>query len=191
MKRLFFLVTSVAAIAASTSAFAVDAVDQIPTAPVAVDAATPFDWSGAYIGAHTGYGWGTGKTRGLGSDSFVGWRLGGFGGYNWQLSNGFVAGVEGHLVAADLEMRGSTIATRDSPGDSRGNDYHGENHEEVKKADPVEAIISGENEAGNCQGETDKPGIGDAGGRKHQDGKQDEWHVKGARERRHRPENIE
>ena len=64
MKRLFFLVTSVAAIAASTSAFAADAVDQIPTAPVAVDAATTFDWSGAYIGAHTGYGLGYRQDQG-------------------------------------------------------------------------------------------------------------------------------
>jgi outer membrane immunogenic protein len=97
MKRLLIIAASLATLTASSSAYAADAVDQIPTAPVANDAPAVFSWDGAYIGAHTGYGWGTGKAAGLGSDSFDGWRLGGFGGYNWQLSNGFVAGVEGDL----------------------------------------------------------------------------------------------
>ncbi|MGV2140060.1 outer membrane protein [Agrobacterium sp. 16-2014-1-2a] len=97
MKRLLVMAASLAALSTSTSAYAADAVDQIPTAPVANDAPAVFSWDGAYIGGHTGYGWGTGKATGLGSDSFDGWRLGGFAGYNWQLSNGFVAGVEGDL----------------------------------------------------------------------------------------------
>ncbi|KQY36927.1 hypothetical protein ASD46_21125 [Rhizobium sp. Root491] len=97
MKGLFILAASFAALSASTSAYAADVVDRIPTAPVANDTPSEFSWSGAYIGGHTGYSWGTGKTDGLGSDSFDGWRLGGFGGYNWQFSNGFVAGVEGDL----------------------------------------------------------------------------------------------
>ncbi|QFY62966.1 porin family protein (plasmid) [Rhizobium grahamii] len=96
MKGLLIVAASLTALSISTSAFAADAVDQIPAPPVATDASS-FTWDGFYLGGITGYGWGTGKVVGLGSDSFDGWRLGGFTGYNWQFSNGFVAGVEGDL----------------------------------------------------------------------------------------------
>jgi outer membrane immunogenic protein len=96
MKGLFVLATTVA-LTASTAAFAADAVEQIPTAPVAVETAPQFTWDGAYIGAHTGYGWGEGDVEGLGSEDFDGWRLGAFVGYNWQFSSGFVAGIEGDV----------------------------------------------------------------------------------------------
>eukprot|EP00913_Durusdinium_trenchii_P021371 g20084.t1 len=96
MKGLFVLAASVA-LTASSAAFAADAVEQIPTAPVAVETMPAFTWSGPYIGVHTGYGWGDGEIEGVGSDDFDGWRLGGFVGYNWQFSNGFVAGIEGDV----------------------------------------------------------------------------------------------
>ncbi|SFB02916.1 outer membrane immunogenic protein [Rhizobium sp. NFR07] len=94
MKGLFILATTVA-MTASTAAFAADAVEQIPTAPVAVETTPVFTWDGAYIGAHTGYGWGNGDLEGFSDDNFDGWRLGAFVGYNWQFSSGFVAGIEG------------------------------------------------------------------------------------------------
>lgn len=94
MKGLFILATTVA-MTASTAVFAADAVEQIPTAPVAVETTPPFTWDGAYIGAHTGYGWGNGDLEGFSDDNFDGWRLGAFVGYNWQFSSGFVAGIEG------------------------------------------------------------------------------------------------
>lgn len=97
MKGLIVIAATLAALGASTAAYAADAVDQIPSPPVASDNNSAFSWNGFYLGAHTGYGWGTGKIDGLGSDSFDGWRLGGFTGYNWQLSDSFVAGVEGDL----------------------------------------------------------------------------------------------
>jgi outer membrane immunogenic protein len=96
MKGLFVLVTT-ATLAASGAAYAADAVEQIPTAPVAMEAMPTFTWSGPYIGAHTGYGWGNGDLQGFGSENFDGWRLGAFAGYNWQFSSGFVAGVEGDV----------------------------------------------------------------------------------------------
>jgi outer membrane immunogenic protein len=95
MKRILFLAASVA-MAASSSAFAADAVETIPEAPIAVEMPAPFSWSGPYIGVHGGYGWGDGSSD-FGSGSFDGGRFGGFAGYNWQVSNGFVAGIEGDL----------------------------------------------------------------------------------------------
>jgi outer membrane immunogenic protein len=94
MKGLFILATTVA-MTASTAVFAADAVEQIPDAPIAVETAPVFTWDGAYIGAHTGYGFGNADVEDFGDGDFDGWRLGAFVGYNWQFSSGFVAGIEG------------------------------------------------------------------------------------------------
>jgi len=95
MKRILFLATGVA-MTASSAAFAADAVETIPEAPIAVEMPAVFSWSGPYIGVHGGYGWGDGEA--LGEDrSFDGGRFGAFAGYNWQVSDGFVAGIEGDL----------------------------------------------------------------------------------------------
>jgi outer membrane immunogenic protein len=55
-------------------------------------------WTGPYIGAHAGYGWGTFDTFGAGVAQSQDPK-GGFGGiqsgYNWQLSRNWVVGVEG------------------------------------------------------------------------------------------------
>lgn len=62
--------------------------------------AMPFQWSGAYAGADIGYGLLDGDFSALGStvsQDFNGATLGGFVGYNWQLSNGFVTGIEGDV----------------------------------------------------------------------------------------------
>lgn len=95
MKRTLILAASVAMLA-STSALAADAVEYVPEAPAAVEMPAAFSWSGPYLGVHGGYGWGDGEA--LGADgSFDGGRFGAFAGYNWQMSNGFVAGIEGDL----------------------------------------------------------------------------------------------
>lgn len=122
MKGFLMIAASVAALGASTAAYAADAVEQIPTAPVAVDTTPAFTWSGPYLGLHTGYGWGDSDVDGLGSDSFDGWRLGGFAGYNWQFSNGFVAGVEGDLNYdwADKNYGGGFKAESGVNGSIRG-----------------------------------------------------------------------
>ncbi|MCF6370450.1 outer membrane protein [Rhizobium halophilum] len=97
MKRILFLAASVAMVA-SSSALAADAVEYIPEAPAAVEMPAAFSWSGPYIGLHGGYGWGDSDVDGLaGSGNFDGGRFGGFVGYNWQMSNGFVAGLEGDI----------------------------------------------------------------------------------------------
>lgn len=82
--RAILLLAGMAALAASTSVYAADAVDRPPTAPVANDAAAVLSWDSAYIGAHNGYGWATGK--GLAGLPVTG-----------SFPNGFVAGVGGDL----------------------------------------------------------------------------------------------
>ncbi|MFN7127161.1 MAG: outer membrane protein [Allorhizobium sp.] len=92
------LLGSAAALAISTSAFAADAIYEAPAEPpVAVETVPQFSWAGGYAGILTGYGWGDGELVGFGSDSFDGARLGGFAGYNWDLGNQLVVGVEGDL----------------------------------------------------------------------------------------------
>ncbi|PYB73016.1 outer membrane protein [Rhizobium wuzhouense] len=94
-----FLLGSAAAVAISTSAFAADAIYEAPAEPpVAVEAAPQFSWAGGYAGILTGYGWGDGELSGVaGTESFDGARFGGFAGYNWDLGNQLVVGVEGDL----------------------------------------------------------------------------------------------
>src|SRR5262249_3764244 len=87
--RIAFL--AVAALAAAPSAFAADLGG--PRTPSIKDgpylapsvAATPFSWTGFYLGAHAGYGWSNVDWQGL-SDSLEGsgWLAGGQIGYNWQ-----------------------------------------------------------------------------------------------------------
>lgn len=79
-----------------------------------VEAPAPYDWSGAYVGAHAGYGSANvdydfndddlfgndaGSTNSENLDGFVG---GGQIGYNWQIDN-FVLGLEGYVTWADLK----------------------------------------------------------------------------------------
>ncbi|THV21592.1 outer membrane protein [Peteryoungia ipomoeae] len=92
------LLASIAAIAISTTTLAADADFAAPEAPLAPVEETPgFSWAGGYAGAHTGYGFGDASIDRFGSASVDGARLGGFAGYNWQFSNGFVVGLEGDL----------------------------------------------------------------------------------------------
>jgi outer membrane immunogenic protein len=95
-----FIIAIAATLGLASAACAADAVTAVPAAPVAVEAAPVFTWSGPYLGLHGGYGWGNGSASGpaiSGSDDFDGGRIGGFAGYNWQFSNGFVVGVEGDV----------------------------------------------------------------------------------------------
>ncbi|KPF46566.1 hypothetical protein IP76_04970 [Rhizobium sp. AAP43] len=116
------LLGSVAAVAISTSVFAADAIYEAPAEPpVAVESAPAFTWAGGYAGIHTGYGWGNGDVDGVGSESFDGARFGGFAGYNWQLSSGFLVGLEGDLNYDwnEENLAGSDVSTGLS-GSARG-----------------------------------------------------------------------
>ena len=91
------LLGSAAALAISTSAFAAYAIYEAPAEPpVSVETVPQFSWAGGYAGILTGYGWGDGEVGGI-DDSFDGARFGGFAGYNWDLGNQLVVGVEGDL----------------------------------------------------------------------------------------------
>jgi outer membrane immunogenic protein len=92
------LLGSVAAVAISTSVFAADAIYEAPAEPpVAVESVPQFSWTGGYAGILAGYGWGDGTVDTVGSEDFDGARMGGFVGYNWQMGNQLVVGVEGDL----------------------------------------------------------------------------------------------
>lgn len=104
MRAIIFTAASFVA-ALTTSAFSADAVMEEPVA-------TSFNWTGAYIGLEAGYSWAKSKadyTAFLAIDApmdpkgFVG---GIYGGYNFQLGNSVVLGIEGDINYADVH--GST-----------------------------------------------------------------------------------
>jgi outer membrane immunogenic protein len=95
-----FLLTTIATLCVSGSAvMAADAVDEIPTAPTAVE--TPkFSWAGGYAGIHGGYGWLNGTLSQGGAsadDDFNGGRIGAFAGWNFDVGHNVIVGVEGDL----------------------------------------------------------------------------------------------
>src|SRR5262245_2894396 len=96
------------------SAGAAQAADMpVKAAPVA--APPPFSWSGFYIGAHVGAGWGTVESSipfsqfgdpgafPVSSHTINGFLGGGQVGWNWQVNNWLVFGVEGQFSGADIK----------------------------------------------------------------------------------------
>lgn len=114
--------TLVGALVATTGmAVAADLGRRGPTVnPVPVMAPVPyFNWSGLYVGAHAGYGWGSKEWSDVGPfssshdlDGFIG---GGQVGYNYQVGQ-IVFGVEGDLsgTRADgaSQFGGATFESR-------------------------------------------------------------------------------
>lgn len=92
----------------SGQAFAADAIVSAPEPAPVQDIAT-FNWSGAYIGAHAGYGWG--KTRDVDhprpADLPEKKPKGGLGGiqagYNWQFDNNVVLGAEADVSFGSIK----------------------------------------------------------------------------------------
>ncbi|MBB3964905.1 MULTISPECIES: outer membrane protein [Rhizobium] len=78
------------------SASAADIVAEQPPAPVE-QAAPLFTWNGFYTGIQGGGAWGNGDFSGIGSSSMNGGLVTGFAGYNWQLDNSIVLGLEGDV----------------------------------------------------------------------------------------------
>lgn len=105
MKKLFLAATILGA--ATMPAFSADAViaDPIIEAPVAAI----YDWSGFYVGAHVGYGFGNSQhfnfpeLGGFTDDFDIDGIIGGASvGYNWQFDS-FVAGIEATISASDID----------------------------------------------------------------------------------------
>lgn len=92
------LLAALFAFTAST-AIAADAVYDVPQTPVA--AAPAFSWTGFTAGVQGGYAWdnqdilGILVPSGTVNGDFDGGILGGFAGFNYQLSNNWVFGIEG------------------------------------------------------------------------------------------------
>jgi outer membrane immunogenic protein len=113
MKKIAF---AAAALALGTvSASAADMAARYTKAPVAV--AAVYNWTGFYIGADVGYGWGrsTGTLANAAGLFPVNYSLdpsgvigGGFVGYNYQFSN-VVLGVEADWQASDLNQSGNFL----------------------------------------------------------------------------------
>lgn len=98
MKRAM-LISALLASTLPAAAFAADAIDQVPAAPEAViDQPLPAGWDGPYIGVMGGAEWlksnlDFGATSA--SRTKAGGLVGTFAGYNMQMSNDIVLGLEG------------------------------------------------------------------------------------------------
>lgn len=101
-----FLLASAAVAALATGAQAADL--GAPRAPIAAAVYAPsFSWTGFYLGAHVGFGWGQARytdftTPANNSSVTANGVFGGIqGGYNWQV-NQFVFGLEADVAASAM-----------------------------------------------------------------------------------------
>jgi outer membrane immunogenic protein len=88
----------------SSAAFAADAIQSLPEAPVA----STYTWTGAYAGVHAGYGWGhTRDTNNPAAEKKdIDGGLGGIqAGYNYQFDNNIVLGVEGDISFGSINNK--------------------------------------------------------------------------------------
>ena len=103
MRKFASLIAPVAAVAAlsASSAYAADLPYSPPPSNSAIYAPAPvYNWTGFYVGASAGWGWGdtTASTSSAFNIGIDGGLAGGQIGYNYQLPNNFVLGVEGDLL---------------------------------------------------------------------------------------------
>jgi len=99
MTRAIAALLAGSALALAAPAYAADLNEPIPAAPVAEPApvATAFDWTGAYVGANVGYGWGEYDVRtstGKSSKDASGFTGGLYAGYNYTVVPNVVVGAE-------------------------------------------------------------------------------------------------
>ncbi len=104
MNLKVILSASLIAIAASSSAFAADAIVSEEPVPFV---APVFSWGGAYIGGEIGWGWGRGKLDGD-ADNYAEFKPNGFlggvyAGYNFDLGNNVILGIDGNFDYNDLK----------------------------------------------------------------------------------------
>ncbi len=108
MKRILLAGVALLALTAAQPTLAADAPVYKGPAPVAV---ALFNWSGFYVGAQAGYGWGnTNRTYTDGYSpptlNINGWVLGGYLGYNFLVSPSFLLGIEGDINWASVRGSG-------------------------------------------------------------------------------------
>lgn len=98
MKNMYY--AAAALLMMTTSAGAADLTEYAvpaPPAPPAIEEPPAKDWNGPYFGVHLGYGWEKATFDDCECGIFDGRRVGAFAGYNWQVSEGYVLGVEGDV----------------------------------------------------------------------------------------------
>jgi outer membrane immunogenic protein len=98
MKYTYY--AALALVMMATTAGATDLIEHEippPPAPPLIDEPPSNHWSGPYIGVHLGYGWEKATFDDCECGIFNGRRVGGFAGYNWAISDGYVVGVEGDV----------------------------------------------------------------------------------------------
>jgi outer membrane immunogenic protein len=96
-----------------TPGFAADLYGRRPPNYAPPGVAEPlFNWTGFYLGAHGGYGWG--DALGINPRGYV---VGGQAGYNYQLASGLVFGIEGDISVTGID--------RTAGGVNFGMDYIG------------------------------------------------------------------
>jgi outer membrane immunogenic protein len=97
LRKILSLCVALAAFAVAPSANAADMPVRGPMYKYAPAPAPVFNWTGFYVGAHGGYGFG--DFLGNDIDGFAGgFQLG----YNWQLSPNIVFGLEGDITLSDI-----------------------------------------------------------------------------------------
>lgn len=94
MRTTFFSASVLALMAGVGSASAADIItyDPAPTAPPIYSPTQAANWTGPYMGAVGGYGWGSGTV------GHRGWLGGAYAGYNFQTSPNVVVGLEGDVT---------------------------------------------------------------------------------------------
>lgn len=105
MKFRILLGASLLAVVASTGAYAADAIVSQEPAPMAAPA---FSWGGAYIGGEIGWGWGRAKLDDKSTDQSNEFKPNGFiggvyAGYNFDMGNNVILGVDGNFDYNDLK----------------------------------------------------------------------------------------
>jgi outer membrane immunogenic protein len=113
MRPLLFADASLIALIAATPALAAD---MSPRMPLKAPLAAAFSWTGCYIGAHVGGGWGSKDFRDVPAegllvdadgietlrDDISGFLGGGQIGCDYQIASNWVIGIEGQFAGADI-----------------------------------------------------------------------------------------
>jgi outer membrane immunogenic protein len=109
MKKTLFAAVSALSMLAAGAALAADLPNRraAPAAP-AFAAPPTFTWTGFYIGANAGYGFGEFSKDGRLFDDADGFVGGGQVGFNYQIGQ-FVAGLEADLQGADMKAGGGPL----------------------------------------------------------------------------------
>ncbi|MCB4769385.1 porin family protein [Ancylobacter sp. Lp-2] len=104
MKKILTSGVALAALLVAAPAFAADMAQPYPTKAPVVAPVPVFSWTGFYLGGNTGYAWGSsnGDIDNLGIDP-SGWFGGGQIGFNYQLGNNVVIGIETDLQGGSIK----------------------------------------------------------------------------------------